>query len=218
MPLGERCSPNPPSKTLCIKLIINMLKEIKDIIRDSINVKNNLLEDEELISNILKAVNIVVSSLRAGKKLLIAGNGGSAADSQHIAAELIGRLNIKERNPIPAIALTTDTSVLTAISNDFGYEFVFEKQIQALANPGDVFLVISTSGNSINLINAVNKAKNLGIISIGLLGKDGGMLKDLVDVPIIVKHNNTQRIQESHLLIEHIICELVEQKISAILP
>jgi D-sedoheptulose 7-phosphate isomerase len=194
-----------------------MLKEIKDIIRDSINVKNTLLEDEELISNILKAVNIVVSSLRAGKKLLIAGNGGSAADSQHIAAELIGRLNIKERNPIPAIALTTDTSVLTAISNDFGYEFVFEKQIQALANPGDVFLVISTSGNSINLVNAVNKAKSLGIISIGLLGKDGGMLKDLVDIPIIVKHNNTQRIQESHLLIEHIICELVEQKISAIL-
>jgi D-sedoheptulose 7-phosphate isomerase len=195
-----------------------MLKEIKDIIRDSINVKNTLLEDEELISNILKAVNIVVSSLRAGKKLLIAGNGGSAADSQHMAAELIGRLNIKERNPIPAIALTTDTSVLTAISNDFGYEFVFEKQIQALANPGDVFLVISTSGNSINLVNAVNKAKNLGIISIGLLGKDGGILKDLVDVPVIVKHNNTQRIQESHLLIEHIICELVEQKISAILP
>jgi D-sedoheptulose 7-phosphate isomerase len=195
-----------------------MLKDIKDIIRDSINVKNTLLEDEELISNILKAVNIVVSSLRAGKKLLIAGNGGSAADSQHIAAELIGRLNIKERNPIPAIALTTDTSVLTAISNDFGYEFVFEKQIQALANPGDVFLVISTSGNSINLINAVNKSKSLGIISIGLLGKDGGMLKDLVDIPIIVKHNNTQRIQESHLLIEHIICELVEQKISAILP
>jgi len=194
-----------------------MLKEIKDIIKDSINVKNTLLEDEELISNILKAVNIVVSSLRAGKKLLIAGNGGSAADSQHIAAELIGRLNIKERNPIPAIALTTDTSVLTAISNDFGYEFVFEKQIQALANPGDVFLVISTSGNSINLVNAVNKAKSLGIISIGLLGKDGGMLKDLVDIPIIVKHNNTQRIQESHLLIEHIICELVEQKISAIL-
>jgi D-sedoheptulose 7-phosphate isomerase len=194
-----------------------MLKEIKDIIRDSINVKNTLLEDEELISNILKAVNIVVSSLRAGKKLLIAGNGGSAADSQHIAAELIGRLNIKERNPIPAIALTTDTSVLTAISNDFGYEFVFEKQIQALANPGDVFLVISTSGNSINLVNAVNKAKSLGIISIGLLGKDGGMLKDLVDIPIIVRHNNTQRIQESHLLIEHIICELVEQKISTIL-
>jgi D-sedoheptulose 7-phosphate isomerase len=194
-----------------------MLKDIKDIIRDSINVKNTLLEDEELISNILKAVNIVVSSLRAGKKLLIAGNGGSAADSQHIAAELIGRLNIKERNPIPAIALTTDTSVLTAISNDFGYEFVFEKQIQALANPGDVFLVISTSGNSINLINAVNKSKSLGIISIGLLGKDGGILKDLVDIPIIVKHSNTQRIQESHLLIEHIICELVEQKISAIL-
>jgi D-sedoheptulose 7-phosphate isomerase len=194
-----------------------MLKEIKDIIRDSINVKNTLLEDEELISNILKAINIVVSSLRAGKKLLIAGNGGSAADSQHMAAELIGRLNIKERNPIPAIALTTDTSVLTAISNDFGYEFIFEKQIQALANPGDVFLVISTSGNSINLVNAVNKAKNLGIISIGLLGKDGGILKDLVDIPVIVKHNNTQRIQESHLLIEHIICELVEQKISAIL-
>ena len=194
-----------------------MLKEIKDIIRDSINVKSSLLEDEELISNILKAVNIVVSSLRAGKKLLIAGNGGSAADSQHIAAELIGRLNIKDRNPIPAIALTTDTSILTAISNDFGYEFVFEKQIQALANPGDIFLVISTSGNSINLVNAVNKAKNLGMISIGLLGKDGGKLKDLVDIPIIVKHSNTQRIQESHLLIEHIICELVEQKISAIL-
>ncbi|MCX7870087.1 MAG: SIS domain-containing protein [bacterium] len=193
-----------------------MIKEIKEIIKESINLKNNLLDDDELISNILKAVNVIVSSIKLGKKLLIAGNGGSAADSQHIAAELIGRLNIKDRNPIPAIALTTDSSILTAVSNDFGFEFVFEKQLQALANPGDVFLVISTSGNSINLINAVKKSKNLGIISIALLGKDGGILKDLVDIPIIVKHDNTQRIQEAHILIEHIICELVEQRISLI--
>lgn len=193
-----------------------MIKEIKEIIKESISLKNSLLENEELISNILKAVNVIVNSIKLGKKLLIAGNGGSAADSQHIAAELIGRLNIKDRNPIPAIALTTDSSILTAISNDFGFEFVFEKQLQALANPGDVFLAISTSGNSINLINAVKKSKNLGIISIALLGKDGGILKDLVDIPIIVKHDNTQRIQEAHILIEHIICELVEQRISLI--
>lgn len=193
-----------------------MIKEIKDIIRESIDIKTSLLNDDDLISNILKAVNVIVSSLKVGKKILIAGNGGSAADSQHIAAELVGKLNIKDRNPISAIALTTDTSILTAISNDFGYEFVFEKQLQALANPGDIFLLISTSGNSVNLVNAVNKSKNLGVISIGLLGKDGGILKNLLDIPIVVKHYNTQRIQESHLLIEHIICELVEQKISPI--
>lgn len=193
-----------------------MIKEIKDIIRESIDIKTSLLNDDDLISNILKAVNVIVSSLKVGKKILIAGNGGSAADSQHIAAELVGKLNIKDRNPISAIALTTDTSILTAISNDFGYEFVFEKQLQALANPGDIFLLISTSGNSVNLVNAVNKSKNLGVISIGLLGKDGGILKKLLDIPIVVKHYNTQRIQESHLLIEHIICELVEQKISPI--
>ncbi|MGB9638184.1 MAG: D-sedoheptulose-7-phosphate isomerase [bacterium] len=193
-----------------------MIKEIKDIIKESIDLKNSLLDDDELISNILKAVNVIVSSLKSGKKILVAGNGGSAADSQHIAAELVGRLNINNRNPIPTIALTTDTSILTAISNDFGYDFIFEKQLQALANPGDIFLIISTSGNSINLVNAAKVSKNLGVISIGLLGKDGGILKNLVDIPIVVKHNNTQRIQEAHLLIEHIICELVEQKISLI--
>ncbi len=193
-----------------------MIKEIKEIIKESVNLKNNLLDDEELISNILKAINVIVNSIKLGKKLLVAGNGGSAADSQHVAAELIGRLNLKDRAPISAIALTTDSSILTAVSNDFGFEFVFERQIQALANPGDILLVISTSGNSLNLVNAVRKSKNLGVISVGLLGKDGGTLKDLVDIPIVVKHNNTQRIQEAHILIEHIICELVEQKISLI--
>lgn len=195
-----------------------MIKEIKEIIRDSINLKESLVSDDELISNILKAVSVIVSSLRAGKKVLVAGNGGSAADSQHIAAELVGRLVLKDRPPIACIALTTDTSILTSISNDFGYEFVFSRQLKALANPGDVFLVISTSGNSMNLVNAAKDCKNLGVISIGLLGRDGGRLKDLVDIPIIVKHDNTQRIQEAHLLIEHIICELVEQKISTIQP
>ncbi len=189
-----------------------MINSIKSIIKQSIDLKKCIMEDDEIITQILKVVTIVVNSVRNGKKILIAGNGGSAADSQHMAAELVGRLNT-ERNPIPAIALTTDTSIITAISNDFDFSDIFSRQVKALANPGDILILISTSGNSVNLLKAAEEAKNKGVITIGILGKDGGKLIKLVDIPILVKHENTQRIQEAQLMIEHIICELVEQQI-----
>jgi len=189
-----------------------MINSIKSIIKQSIDLKKCIMEDDEIITQILKVVTIVVNSVRNGKKILIAGNGGSAADSQHMAAELVGRLNT-ERNPIPAIALTTDTSIITAISNDFDFSDIFSRQVKALANPGDILILISTSGNSVNLLKAAEEAKNKGVITIGILGKDGGKLIKLVDIPVLVKHENTQRIQEAQLMIEHIICELVEQQI-----
>lgn len=189
-----------------------MINSIKSIIRQSIDLKKCIMEDDEIITQILKVVTIIVNSVRNGKKILIAGNGGSAADSQHMAAELVGRLNT-ERNPIPAIALTTDTSIITAISNDFDFSDIFSRQVKALANPGDILILISTSGNSVNLLKAAEEAKNKGVITIGILGKDGGKLIKLVDIPVLVKHENTQRIQEAQLMIEHIICELVEQQI-----
>lgn len=193
-----------------------MINSIKSVISQSIDLKRYIMEDDEIITQILKVITVVVNSVRNGKKILIAGNGGSAADSQHMAAELVGRLNA-ERNPIPAIALTTDTSVITAVSNDFDFSDIFSRQVKALANPGDILILISTSGNSINLLKAVEEAKNKGVITVGILGKDGGKLIKLVDIPVLIKHNNTQRIQEAQLMIEHIICELVEQQITAYL-
>lgn len=189
-----------------------MINSIKSIIHESISLKQSILQDDELISQIVKAVSIILNSLRNGKKIMIMGNGGSAADSQHMAAELIGRLNF-ERKSLPAIALTTDSSVITALSNDFDFSEIFVKQISALANPGDIAILISTSGNSPNLIRAANYCKENGIITIGILGRDGGKVAKLVDIPIIIKGNNTQRIQESQLMIEHIICELLEKQL-----
>lgn len=189
-----------------------MINSIKSIIHESISLKQSILQDDELISQIVKAVSIILNSLRNGKKIMIMGNGGSAADSQHMAAELVGRLNF-ERKSLPAIALTTDSSVITALSNDFDFSEIFVKQISALANPGDIAILISTSGNSPNLIRAANYCKENGIITVGILGRDGGKVAKLVDIPIIIKGNNTQRIQESHLMIEHIICELLEKQL-----
>jgi len=147
-----------------------------------------------------------------GSKLLIAGNGGSAADSQHFAAEIVGRYK-KERRGYPAIALTTDTSILTAWGNDYDFESVFSRQIESLGQQGDIFLGISTSGNSKNVILAVKKAKEMGMITIGLLGNNGGNLKDLVDMSIIVPSTNTARIQEVHITIIHILCEEIEHEL-----
>jgi len=189
-----------------------MINNIKFIIQESIDLKRAILEDDDLISQILKAISVIASSLRSGKKLMIAGNGGSAADSQHMAAEFVGKL-YSQREPLPAIALTTDTSILTAISNDFSFSEVFVRQLSALAKPGDVLLLISTSGNSLNLIRAAEESKKLGVITIGLLGNKGGKLAEIVDIPIVIKHSNVQRIQESQLMIEHIICELVEKQL-----
>ena len=155
------------------------------------------------------AANICIDSLKQGGKILIFGNGGSAADAQHIAAELVGRYKL-ERKGLSAIALSTDTSSLTAIANDYGYEHVFDRQIEALANPEDVAIGISTSGNSSNVINALQLAKNIGCKSIGLSGKSGGNMNKLCDVNLVIPAKDTARIQEMHILVGHIICHLIE--------
>jgi D-sedoheptulose 7-phosphate isomerase len=147
-----------------------------------------------------------------GGKILFCGNGGSASDSQHLAAELTGRF-IKDRRPLAAIALTTDTSVLTSIANDYAFEEVFARQVMALGRPGDLLVGISTSGNSKNIIRAVNEARSLGVQTLGLLGRDGGQLRALCDHAIVVPSDVTARIQESHILIGHTICGLIERRL-----
>lgn len=165
---------------------------------------------------ILEAAEVIADSLRRGGKLLVCGNGGSAADAQHIAAELVGRLAPgRERQPLPALALTTDTSALTAIGNDYGFEQLFARQVQALGRPGDALLGISTSGNSGNVIEAVRCARTLGMRSIALLGGEGGRLRALVDLAIVVPSAATARIQEGHITIGHILCDLVERMLAA---
>ena len=159
------------------------------------------------------AAKLCISGLNGGGKILIFGNGGSAADAQHIAAELVGRYKI-ERKGLPAIALTTDTSALTAIGNDYGYDHVFDRQVEALANEGDVVIGISTSGNSDNVINALKLAKDLGCKTIGFTGRDGGMMNSLCDVNLVVPAQDTARIQELHIVIGHTMCHLIENNIS----
>lgn len=187
-----------------------MRKLIETAIKDSIQAKEVLLKSQ--IGAIEKAALTIIDSLKKGGKLFIFGNGGSAADSQHIAAELVGRFSM-ERRALPAIALTTDTSALTAIANDYGYEAVFSRQLEALASKGDVALGISTSGNSKNVIEAFKRAESLGLKRIALLGGDGGKIKEKCDISIIVSSKDTPRIQESHILIGHILCSLIEDGI-----
>lgn len=153
---------------------------------------------------------LLTGCLKAGGKILVAGNGGSAADAQHFAAELVGRF-LRERRALAAIALTTDTSILTALSNDYGFDLVFARQVEALARPGDVVVAISTSGNSLNLLLAIKKARELGCKTIGLLGRDGGKLAAEVDLSLIVPSDETPRIQEMHALLVHIFCDLIER-------
>jgi D-sedoheptulose 7-phosphate isomerase len=184
------------------------MKDIAErIIRDSIKTKEILLSSQ--ISNMERAAWILINCLRSGGKVLIFGNGGSAADSQHMAAELVGRFKA-ERKAMAAIALTTNTSTVTAIANDYGYDAVFSRQIEAVGKRGDVAVAISTSGNSTSVINAVEKARSAGMETIGITGGGGGRLKGLCDVSIIAASADTPRIQESHILIIHALCELVE--------
>jgi len=162
----------------------------------------------------LKLLNYFQKHLAAGKKLLLCGNGGSAADCQHIAAEFMIRLSHDVQRPaIPAIALTTDSSNLTAGGNDIGFENVFARNVEGLGNEGDILIAISTSGNSPNVVKAVEKAKSKNMKVIGFLGGSGGKLKNLADLPLIMPSNNVQRIQEGHITVAHIICELVEQNL-----
>lgn len=168
---------------------------------------------EQLPVPIAQSAKLMSDALRQGKKILLMGNGGSAADAQHFAAELVGRFLI-ERRALAAIALTTDTSILTALGNDYGFDLIFARQIEALACPGDIVIAISTSGNSPNLLLAVDKARSLGCTTIGLLGRDGGKTAAGVDLPLIVPVDETPRIQEMHELIVHILCDLVERDLS----
>jgi len=168
--------------------------------------------------DIVKAADIIACALRAGNKLMLCGNGGSAADCQHLAAEFVCRLRKDfERRALPAMALTTDTSFLTAYANDFGYEGAFARQVEAFAQRGDVVLGISTSGSSPNVVRAINQARSSGCITIALTG-EGGCLRELADITIAVPSTTTQYIQECHLSIEHVICELVEQMLFADKP
>ncbi len=184
------------------KLIDYSLKEHIDLAHTIYSLKNKIIFVAEKILS-LKDKN---------KKLLICGNGGSASDSQHLSAELIGRFE-KNRRGFSAISISNDSYSITAIGNDFGFKNIFSRQIEALGSKGDILLVISTSGNSQNVINAVQKAKEIAIYSIGLVGNRGGELRELVDDYILVNHKRTARIQEMHILVIHIICELIEDKL-----
>ncbi|MBN2124160.1 MAG: SIS domain-containing protein [Deltaproteobacteria bacterium] len=161
------------------------------------------------MSDLILFAEKVALAFTSDRKLMICGNGGSAADAQHIAAEFVNRF-LLERPPLPALALTTDTSVLTSIGNDYSFDEVFSKQIKAIGTEGDVLLAISTSGNSANLLSAARIARRRGIYTAGLLGGDGGKLKALVDMPMVVRTNNTPRVQETHIFAGHLICQLVD--------
>lgn len=184
--------------------------KIASIVRSSIAAKEAILTSE--VDSIAQAAETIAKALGRGRRLFIFGNGGSAADSQHIAAEFVGRFQ-KERKALPAMALTVNTSSLTAIANDYGYEVSFSRQLEAFAGKGDVALAISTSGNAKNVLEAVKRAKRLGLATIGLAGGDGGELAKAADLTIIVPSRMTARIQESHIMIGHIICELVEEEL-----
>ena len=189
---------------------MDFFKEITTHLQESAQVKHKIIEC--CLPQIEKSIHILSNVVKEGHKILICGNGGSAADAQHIAAEFVIRLSHHLNRPaIPALALTTDSSVLTAGSNDIGYENVFARQVEAFGQPGDVLMGISTSGNSKNILKAFKRAREKKVITIGLLGSQGGKCKELVDLPIIVPSANTQYIQEAHITIGHIIVELVEQ-------
>ena len=166
-----------------------------------------------IYESVESAAQICIDALKNSRKILIFGNGGSAADAQHIAAELVGRYKV-ERKGLPAIAITTDSSALTCISNDYGYEQVFSRQVEALANTGDVVIGISTGGTSTNVISALDIAKNIGCKAIGFSGRDGGEMNAICDVNLVVPDDDTPRIQEMHILIGHTICQLIDNEFS----
>ena len=185
---------------------------MKDIIKNEINEHirvSNLLNS--LTEGIIKSSQLCIDSLKNNGKILLFGNGGSAADAQHIAAELVGRYKV-ERKGLAAIALNTDTSAITSIGNDFGYDYIFERQVQALANSKDVIVGISTSGNSLNVINGLKMASSLECNTIGLTGQDGGEMNKICNINLAVPSEDTPRIQEMHILIGHTICHLIDQE------
>jgi len=184
-----------------------MKNTIQEEFASHLETINNVIGSME--NDIEQASQIIVDALKNGNKILLCGNGGSAADAQHIAAELTGRYKT-ERRGLPGIALTTDTSALTAIGNDYGYDRVFDRQVESLANSGDVIIGISTSGNSKNVVSALKLGQELGCKTVGLTGRDGGAMNDVCDINMVVPSNNTPRIQEMHILFGHTICQIID--------
>ena len=189
---------------------MDLSNQITQIFEQSIDTLNKSVS---LTSDINNAINLITDSIQNGNKLIIFGNGGSAADAQHIAAELIGRFKL-ERKSLPAIALTTDSSILTSLGNDYSYDVIFSRQCESLVLKNDVVIGISTSGNSKNVELGMISAQKNGAKTIGLLGNDGGIIKSISDISIIVNSNDTAHIQESHRVIYHIICDIVEKQLS----
>ena len=191
-----------------------MKEYIKDQIRQSYDTKPASDKNERLPARTGLRAQKCVEIYKNNKKTILAGNGGSAADAQHIAAEMVGRYGF-DRPSLPSLALTTDTSALTAIGNDYGYDRVFSRQLEGMGQDGDIFIGISTSGNSQNIVNAFHSAKEKNIFTVALVGKDGGLMAKAADIAIVVPSNSTPRIQESHILIGHIICDIIEKEMFA---
>jgi D-sedoheptulose 7-phosphate isomerase len=186
----------------------------QDLIRtrlaESARLKEKMARDAELVATLEAVAHAIVAAYRAGNKLLLCGNGGSAADAQHIAAELVGRFQVN-RAPLPAEALTVNTSTVTAVGNDLSFDDIFSRQIQALGQPGDVVIGISTSGNAVNVKRALDTAKSLGLTTVAFTGSGGGMLRDVADFCLEVPSEDTARVQEGHITAGHVMCELIEQ-------
>lgn len=185
-----------------------MIERIRSAVAESLKLKEDFFAANE--AAVASVAGAILGALENGNKILLFGNGGSAADAQHIAAEWVGRF-VRERHPLAAIALTTDTSILTSVANDYGFEHVFERQVVALGKPGDVSIGISTSGNSPNVCRAMAAAENLGLVTVGLTGGDGGKLGTLVKYHLRVPHKAAARVQEVHIMIGHVLCELVDE-------
>ena len=189
-----------------------MKNYIKDQIKKSYETKQIIYNDENLLNKIELVATQCVELYKGMNKTILAGNGGSAADAQHIAAEMVGRYGF-DRPSLPSLALTTDTSALTAIGNDYGYDYVFSRQLEGMGLEGDLFIGISTSGNSANIIKAFESAKSKRITTVALVGRDGGKMAAIADIALVVPSDSTPRIQESHILIGHILCDIIEQEI-----
>ncbi|SHO80893.1 Phosphoheptose isomerase 1 [hydrothermal vent metagenome] len=188
-----------------------MYKYISQQIEESISIKEEILKDKRVIKKIIKVSKSLIKAYKKGNKLLVAGNGGSAGDAQHISAELVSRFYL-EREALSAIALTTDTSIITAIGNDYGYKDIFARQIEANGNKGDIFLAISTSGNSKNIIKAIKQAKKQKLLTVGLTGAKESKMDMLCDIVINIPSQITPRVQEIHILIGHILCDIIEKE------
>lgn len=188
------------------------MTDITQLIQSSIDTKKKLLENKEILETISKVAEVTANALQQGNKALFCGNGGSAADAQHIAAELSGRF-YTDRDPLYAEALHVNTSFLTAVANDYSYDVVYSRMLKGCGRKGDILFAISTSGNSKNIINAVEEAKKQNMITVGMTGESGGKMREMCDYMLRVPSNDTPRIQESHILMGHIICQLIEEQL-----